>query len=142
MPLVPGIGWASKAVTVPCVFQTFERGVRCRADAQAGVTVRSSYEVRKRGDVAKGQDGGGEREHGGHVDKEGYVLVEFAEIECGPLVKAFVKRSFASAHTEILQRVIDELVSKGGGGAGGTGGPGPQKRAPPEVMPTTVPGHA
>ncbi|KAB5511136.1 hypothetical protein GE09DRAFT_940118, partial [Coniochaeta sp. 2T2.1] len=35
-------------VVVPCVFQSFAAGTRCRADVQGGVTIGSSYEVRRR----------------------------------------------------------------------------------------------
>ena len=110
VPIIPGV--ASKAVVVPCVFQSFDAGARCRAEAQGGVTVRSSYEVRRRGEVPPGP---GEKEDTGGKGKDvGYEweLVERAVIECGSMVKPFVKRSFASAHREILQRVIDHVVAK------------------------------
>lgn len=106
VPIIPGVSWATKHVSIPCVFQSFERGVRCRADAQAGVTVRSSYEVRRRGEV----EGGPDPAAGPWVPGE-FELVEIANIECGTLVKSFVKRSFASAHEEVLQRFIDELIT-------------------------------
>ena len=107
VPIIRGV--ASKAVVIPCVFQSFGAGVRCRADAQGGVTVRSSYEVRRRGEVPLGPgekgdlDGGG----GGHE----WELVELAVIECGSLVRPFVTHSFASAHREILKRVVDDVVA-------------------------------
>ncbi|KAH8882582.1 hypothetical protein GQ53DRAFT_456016 [Thozetella sp. PMI_491] len=105
VPIIPGVGsWATKEVVIPCVFQSFAQGVRCRAEAQAGVTVRSSYEVRRRGEVEGGEDaivspGAGD-----------YELVEIALIECGALVKPFVKRSFAAAHQVILQRVLEDII--------------------------------
>jgi hypothetical protein len=109
VPIIPGVGsWAAKAIVIPCVFQSFERGVRCRADAQAGVTVRSSYEVRRRGEVVAGVADDSVAPTGpGAGDWE---LVEIAQIACGPLVKPFVKRSFSSAHGEILQRVVQEII--------------------------------
>lgn len=108
VPIIPGVGWASKHVSIPCVFQSFARGARCRADAQAGVTVRSSYEVRRRGEVEGGPDAAADSVAGD------FELVEIATVECGSLVRSFVKRSFASAHEEILQRLVDELIHKHG----------------------------
>lgn len=116
VPVIPGVAWATKAVTVPCVFQSFDRGVRCRADAQAGVTVRSSYEVRRRGEVPYDDDAADVAAAAvAPGAAEGFELLEIAQIECGTLVKAFVKRSFASAHQEILQRLVDQLVLGGVG---------------------------
>ncbi|KAK0621723.1 hypothetical protein B0T17DRAFT_618135 [Bombardia bombarda] len=106
VPIIPGVGsWATKDVVIPCVFQSFEHGVRCRADAQAGVTVRSSYEVRPRGHV----EGGPAEVRPGDGD---YELVEIANIDCGSFVKAFVKRSFTNAHQDILQRVVDDIARR------------------------------
>lgn len=127
VPIIPGVAWASKHVSVPCVFQSFGYGVRCRADAQAGVTVRSSYEVRRRGEVEGGPEpgsGGG----GGDVVPGEFELVEIAKIECGSLVKSFVKRNFATAHEEILQRFVDELLQAQRGGSGGGVGGLPQQQ--------------
>lgn len=105
VPIIPGLGgWASKGVRIPCIFQSFQYGVRCRADSEAGVTVRSSYEVRRRGEVEGGPA------VVAHPEDGDYELVETANISCGSLVKAFVKRSFTSAHQETLQRVVDETV--------------------------------
>ena len=116
VPIIPGVGsWASKEVTIPCVFQSFSYGVRCRALAQAGVTVRSSYEVRRRGGAAAQNgippDNAQQQQQQPAGD---YELVEVAQIECGALVKPFVKRSFSSAHQEILQRVVESIVRRGG----------------------------
>ena len=105
VPIIPGLGgWAAKGVRIPCIFQSFQHGVRCRADSDGGVTVRSSYEVRRRGEVGGGPAGVA------HLGDGDYELVETANISCGSFVKAFVKRSFTSAHQETLQRVVDEAV--------------------------------
>lgn len=104
VPIIKGV--ASKVVVIPCVFQSFGAGTRCRADAQGGVTVRSSYEVRRRGEVPPGP-GEKQRPDAGHE----WELVELAVIECGSLVKPFVTRSFSSAHQLILQRVVDQVVA-------------------------------
>ncbi|KAK3943261.1 hypothetical protein QBC46DRAFT_351637 [Diplogelasinospora grovesii] len=114
VPIIPGVGsWATKDIVIPCVFQSFEHGVRCRADAQAGVTVRSSYEVRRAGEVQPDHPSVVHNQvtRAGAAETAGdYELVEIATIECGSLVKPFVKRSFSNAHQEVLQRVVDEIV--------------------------------
>ncbi|KAB5572727.1 hypothetical protein GE09DRAFT_681941 [Coniochaeta sp. 2T2.1] len=110
VPIIKGV--ASKVVVIPCVFQSFTAGTRCRADAQGGVTVRSSYEVRRRGEVPIGH---GEKEAAkaaANGEPYEWELVEIAVIDCPSLVKPFVTHSFASAHREILQRVVDEVIAK------------------------------
>ncbi|KAK3389493.1 hypothetical protein B0H63DRAFT_99912 [Podospora didyma] len=109
VPIIPGAGsWASMLVLIPCIFQNFERGVRCRAEAQGGVTVRSSYEVRRRGEVEGGTVAPNDS---GEGDCE---LIEIANIECSSLVKPFVRSRFSSAHQEILQRVVDKVAQASG----------------------------
>lgn len=109
VPIIPGVGsWATKEVAIPCMFQSFKHGVRCCAHAQGGVTVRSSYEVRRRGEVSQGPElavGPGDGD---------YELVDISNIECGALVKPFVKMRFSSAHQALLQQVIDNLVLPSG----------------------------
>jgi hypothetical protein len=115
VPIIPGLGsWASKEVAVPCIFQRSAHGVRCRADAVGGVTVRSRYEVRRRGEIADADDGGHPVAHDsdGDGDDDGgaYELVDISSIECGALVRPFVKLRFSSGHQEILRRVVDEVM--------------------------------
>ena len=109
VPIIPGLGsWASKQVAIPCVFQSVEHGVRCCARAQAGVTVRSSYEVRRRGEVEEGPElvvGPGDGD---------YELVDISNVECGALVRPFVRTRLSAGHQALLQQVIDNLVSGGG----------------------------
>ncbi|KAB5554661.1 hypothetical protein GE09DRAFT_1173638 [Coniochaeta sp. 2T2.1] len=111
VPIIKGV--ASKVVVIPCVFQSFTAGTRCRADASGGVTVRSSYEVRRRGEVPLGP---GEKQvataNAANGEAHEWELVEIAVIDCPSLVKPFVTHSFASAHREILQRVVDEVIAK------------------------------
>ncbi|KAK4097397.1 hypothetical protein N658DRAFT_292301 [Parathielavia hyrcaniae] len=116
VPIIPGVGsWATMEVVIPCVFQSFEHGVRCLAHAQGGVTVRSSYEVRRRGEVTDGpalvadgpDDAGGD-----------YELVDISSIVCSVLVRPFVKMRFSSAHQALLQEVVDKLVTSGQGQTG------------------------
>ncbi|KAK3323917.1 hypothetical protein B0T19DRAFT_443370 [Cercophora scortea] len=105
IPIIKNVGsWATKDVVIPCVFQSFEYGVRCRADASGGVTVRSSYEVRPRGQVQGGPE---DIVRPGEGDHE---LVEIATIDCLAIMKLFVKQGYNNAHQEILQRVVDGLV--------------------------------
>ncbi|KAL2177004.1 uncharacterized protein P884DRAFT_224216 [Thermothelomyces heterothallicus CBS 202.75] len=106
VPIIPGVGsWATKQVAIPCVFQSFEHGVRCCAHAQGGVTVRSSYEVRRRGEVADGPE-----PVSGPGDGD-YELVDISSIECGALIKPFVKMRFSSAHQALLEQIIRDLAA-------------------------------
>ncbi|KAK4121613.1 hypothetical protein N657DRAFT_622997 [Parathielavia appendiculata] len=115
VPIIPGVGsWATKEVAIPCVFQSFEHGVRCCARAQGGVTVRSSYEVRRRGEVTDGP----ELVVAGPSDEGDYELVDISSIECSALVKPFVKMRFSSAHSALLQQVVGNLMKSGRGRTG------------------------
>ncbi|KAL2159531.1 hypothetical protein VTH06DRAFT_2536 [Thermothelomyces fergusii] len=106
VPIIPGLGsWAAKQVTIPCVFQSFEHGVRCCAHAQGGVTVRSSYEVRRRGEVPDGP------EPVSGPDDGDYELVDISSIECSALIRFFVKMRFSSAHQALLEQIIKDLVT-------------------------------
>ncbi|KAK4459041.1 hypothetical protein QBC42DRAFT_308116 [Cladorrhinum samala] len=110
VPIVPGLGsWATKEVSIPCVFQCFEHGVRVRAHAQAGVVVRSSYEVRRRGEVQ-----GGPELLLGPGDEGDYELVEVADVSCNALVKPFVKSRFVAGHLELLQKIVDSVGEAAG----------------------------
>ncbi|KAL2018315.1 hypothetical protein VTK56DRAFT_978 [Thermocarpiscus australiensis] len=109
VPIIPGLGsWASKEVAVPCVFQSSEHGVRCRGHAQAGVTVRSRYEVRRRGEVKEGPELVAGPEDGD------YELVDISNVECSSLVRPFVRTRLSSGHQHILRQVVDELVRAAG----------------------------
>ncbi len=109
VPIIPGVGsWATKEVAIPCVFQTIQYGVRCCAHAQAGVTVRSSYEVRRRGEVKEGPELVAGPEDGD------YELVDISNVECGALVKPFVRSRLSSGHHALLQKVIDNLMVSSG----------------------------
>jgi hypothetical protein len=115
VPIIPGVGsWATKEVVIPCAFQSIRHGVRCCAHAQGGVLVRSSYEVRRRGEITEGpqleaQPGDGD-----------YELVDISSIECSVFVKPFVKMRFSSAHQELLKQVLARLMPPGGGQGDGT----------------------
>lgn len=116
-----------KDIKIPATFQSIPAGVRCRADAQGGVRVWSTYEVQRR-------DLGAEFERAGRADSDGvarddlhdivdgaglsspgageWELVEYARVECNAFVKPFVVRSFESAHRDLCQKVIEELKGK------------------------------
>jgi hypothetical protein len=116
VPIIPYLGsWATKAVYLPCVFQSFEHGVRCCAHAQVGVTVRSSYEVRKRGEVKEGPPlvtKPGEEEEGE------YELVDISRVTCNALVRPFVKMRLSDAHQKLMKKLVakvkEERAGKGG----------------------------
>lgn len=124
IPILPLLG-LTKDIRVPATFQSFPSGVRCRADAQAGVTVWSTYEVARR-------DLGAEFERAGRAGTDGvghdgwshdvldaagasspgtgeWELVERARVECNALLKPFVVRSFEVAHRDLCRRVVDDL---------------------------------
>lgn len=82
---------AKKDVRFPATFQSFPNGVRLKADAAAGTRVRSVYEV------SMGE--GGEWE-----------LRETSVVECMPLLKGFVQKSFEAGHRDLGKRVLDGLV--------------------------------
>ncbi len=109
VPIIPGVGaWATKEVAIPCIFQSVKHGTRCCGHAVGGVTVRSRYEVRRRGEVEEGPElavGPGDGE---------YELVDITAVECGALVKPFVKSRLSSGHQALLQQVIDNLVKSSG----------------------------
>ncbi|KAJ9134125.1 hypothetical protein NKR23_g10340 [Pleurostoma richardsiae] len=98
----------SKDVRVPAVFQSFDTGVRCRADAQGGVRVWSTYEVVRRRPSAEGEE---EVVSPGAGDWE---LVETATLECASWMKGFVAKSLETAHRDICRRMIDEMVRTSG----------------------------
>lgn len=108
VPIIPGLGsWAMKQVAIPCIFQSIEHGVRCCAHAQGGVTVRSRYEVRRRGEITDGPE-----LQVGPEDGE-YELVDISNIECSALVKPFVRTRLSSAHQALLEQVIRALMNPG-----------------------------
>jgi len=111
--LIPGV--ASKEVIIPCVMQAFDGGVRCRSYAQGGVKVWSTWTLRPAArdkEAALAADAADEA--------AAWEIVEDARVECSPLVKPFVGKSFASAHKEILRRVVDEIIRQSARGSYGS----------------------
>lgn len=144
VPIVPLLGLA-KDIRIPATFQSFPAGVRCRADAQGGVTVWSTYEVARRdlgaeferagraGSDGVGHDGwdhdvldaAGMSSPGGATAGGEWELVERAKVECSALVKPFVVRSFEAAHRDLCRKVIEGLKAQAG-----TEYPAPTGQAP------------
>lgn len=85
---------ASKDVRFPATFQSFPAGVRLRADAAAGTRVHSVYEVVVVDDAA------------------GWELRETSVVECNPLLKGFVQKSFEAGHRDLGRRVLEELMER------------------------------
>lgn len=91
IPILPGL---YKEITIPAVFQSFDGGVRCRADAPANVRVWSVYEPREVPGAGPGC----------------FELHESAVVECSTLVKRFVVKNFEASHREILKGIVDLLA--------------------------------
>ncbi|KAL8294934.1 hypothetical protein RB597_008355 [Gaeumannomyces tritici] len=119
VPILPVPGF-HKDIVIPAVFQSFARGVRCRADT-SGVRIWSVYEVRPlsaasgTGVGAGGADGG--------ADGEAWELLETAKVECNALVKPFVQKNFITAHRDILKGTIAEIATMQGLPNGSGSGP-------------------
>jgi hypothetical protein len=111
--LMAGMG---KDIQIPAVFQSFHNGVRCRADASAGVRVWSSYEVspRKVAAFERADEASVNSSNGGEDDDdaEGYDLVERVTLTCNSIVKRFVVKSIEPAHKEICERMIEEMMDR------------------------------
>lgn len=70
--------------------------------------MRSSYELRPR----RGQaEAGDEWTPPGPGDGE-WELVEVADVECGVLVRPFVRRSLASSHLELLAKLVADVAEE------------------------------
>lgn len=122
IPVLPAIGWM-KDVSFPAVFQSFPTGVRLRAEAAAGTTVRSIYGVERSAvpaaparsaddGLSLGIDGAALR-HGGLMGGMGggWDLVERSHVECNALLKPFVQKQFEAGHRDLCQKVLDNLVA-------------------------------
>lgn len=130
IPVLPAIGWM-KDVSFPAVFQSFPTGVRLRAEAAAGTTVRSIYGVERarRADVDDDDDAGVPLGIDGAARRPppaaaaaatqsrpggtggGWDLVERSHVECNALLKPFVQKQFEAGHRDLCQKVLDNLVA-------------------------------
>ncbi|KAM0256654.1 hypothetical protein ACHAPA_012081 [Fusarium lateritium] len=79
-------------------------GIRCRANASAGVTVWTEWVVRMRQDLGTPSSTG--------TLAEEWELYEEVTIEANSLIMPFVARTADGVHREICQKVVDEVVHK------------------------------
>lgn len=108
--VIPGL--ASKEINFPVTFQDAPGGVRCRADAPAGVTLWTEFKVRpkpqKLDDTASSATG---PDWEAEVDRRReFELVERVTVETSSLLMPFVARSMEGAHKDICQKVVDEVA--------------------------------
>ncbi|KAG5795504.1 hypothetical protein H9Q69_005438 [Fusarium xylarioides] len=103
--LAPGLtrdrSWPVTCLSVP-------NGIRCRADAKAGVTVRTEWIVRPRQDF--GSSPSTTSSPGTLVEE--WELYEEVIIEANSLLMPFVARTSDEVHRGICQKVVDEVVNK------------------------------
>lgn len=111
IPVLPAIGWL-KDVSFPAIFQSFATGVRLRAEAAAGTTVRSIYGVeRAQADGVPLGTADGTRPATQSRPGGGWDLVERSHVECNALLKPFVQKQFEAGHRDLCQKVLDNLVA-------------------------------
>ncbi|KAF1937124.1 hypothetical protein EJ02DRAFT_458986 [Clathrospora elynae] len=102
--LFPGIGeYGRKYITFPSCFQNTKQGIKTRADAPGGVTVRAEFRV-----VQGGADGEIEGEGMGVGDAE-WVLVEDVEVTCAWWLMPFVKGKMETAHQDVCRKVVEKV---------------------------------
>ncbi|KAF5714584.1 hypothetical protein FMUND_7301 [Fusarium mundagurra] len=103
--LAPGLtrdrSWPVTCLSIP-------NGIRCRADAKAGVTVRTEWIVRPRQDF--GSSPSTTSSPGTLVEE--WELYEEVIIEANSLIMPFVARTADEVHRGICQKVVDEVVNK------------------------------
>jgi len=101
----PGIGeYGKKYITFPSCFQDTRMGIKTRADAAAGVTVRAEFRVLRNG------EGGSEVEgEGGGVGDAKWILVEDVEVTCLWWLMPFVKGKLEEAHRDVCKKVIGSV---------------------------------
>ena len=103
--VVPGIGeLGKKYITFPSCFQDTPHGIKTRADATGGVTLRAEFRV-----IQGGADGGevdGEGEGVGYAD---WVLVEDVEVTCAWYMMPFVRKAMEGAHRDICRKVVEKV---------------------------------
>ncbi|EOA87885.1 hypothetical protein ACJQWK_08597 [Exserohilum turcicum] len=101
----PGIGeYGKKYIKFPSCFQDTRHGIKTRADAAAGVTVRAEFRV-----VASGEAGSEVVGEGMGVGDAPWVLVEDVEVACSWLLMPFVKGKMEEAHRDVCRKVIERV---------------------------------
>jgi hypothetical protein len=101
--LLPFFNWAKKNIVFPACFQDTPQGLKTRADAPGGVTVRAEFRV-VRGGAGAEVEGEGE----GVGDAE-WVLVEDVEVSCAWWMMPFVRGKMEEAHRGICVKVIEKV---------------------------------
>ncbi|KAF1836509.1 hypothetical protein BDW02DRAFT_566937 [Decorospora gaudefroyi] len=104
--LLPGIGERGKKyLTFPSCFQDTRQGIKTRADAAAGVTVRAEFRV-----VANGEAGSEVEGEGMGVGDAEWVLVEDVEVSCSWWLMPFVRGKMEQAHRDVCRKIIERVV--------------------------------
>ncbi|KAK2936908.1 hypothetical protein FoTM2_000124 [Fusarium oxysporum f. sp. vasinfectum] len=91
----------------PVTCLSIPNGIRCRADAKAGVTVRTEWIVRPRQEFGSSPS----TSSPGTLAEE-WELYEEVIIEANSLLMPFVARTADEVHRGICQKVVDEVVNK------------------------------
>ncbi|EUC40160.1 hypothetical protein COCMIDRAFT_9907 [Bipolaris oryzae ATCC 44560] len=101
----PGIGeLGKKYITFPSCFQDTRQGLKTRADAAAGVTVRAEFRVVENGEAGSEVEG-----EGMGVGDARWVLVEDVEVTCAWYLMPFVKGKMELAHRDVCRKIIDRV---------------------------------
>jgi hypothetical protein len=104
--IMPWIGeWGKRTISFVTHFQNTPHGIKTRADAPGGVTLRAEFRVIK-GDTADAEVEG-EGEGIGHAD---WVLVEDVEVSCAWYTMPLVKGSAEKAHRDICKKVVEKVA--------------------------------
>lgn len=109
IPLGPGL---TKKIEYPAFFQLIPDGIRCRANAPAGVIVWSQFTVRQQQATPAPPQGPGSESSPASTGTEGeeYVFYEEALVEADSLLMPFVARSMAAIHRDLCQSVVDDMI--------------------------------
>ncbi|KAL5615185.1 hypothetical protein BROUX41_005242 [Berkeleyomyces rouxiae] len=107
MPLVPS-KWG-RTVSYPVTLQVVPGGLRCRADAPAGIVVWSEYRV-VRATMKNNQ--GRTVLMTGENGREMYELVKVVTAEANRLMVGVVGKSMEQSHRDLCCKIIDEVVEK------------------------------
>ncbi|KAF2264986.1 hypothetical protein CC78DRAFT_532845 [Lojkania enalia] len=103
--VLPGIGeWGKKYINFPSCFQDTPHGIKTRADAPGGVTLRAEFRV-----IKGGADDGEVEGEGEGIGYAEWVLVEDVEVQCAWWMMPFVRKSMEGAHRDICKKVVEKV---------------------------------